>query len=139
MAKELGVSSSTITNRYTRLVDEGYVQVLAYVDPYKVGFKTPAFVGVKIQAGYLEQVSDQVAQLYEADYVAIVAGTYDIDITLSCKDHNHLLEVIQKIHAIEGVVDTQTTVALKVVKYHQASVSILRDARDGIEQTEVLV
>ena len=127
MAKDLGVSSSTITNRYTKLVDEGYVRVHAYVDPYKVGLKTPAFVGVKVKAGCLEQVSEAVVQLPESDYVAIVAGKYDIDITLSCKDRNHLLEVLQKIHAIEGVVDTQTTMTLKVVKYLQASVASLSE------------
>ncbi len=127
IAEEQGVSSSTITNRYNRLVNEGYLRIFAHIDPYRVGFKTPAFIGVKVQAGYLEKVASKLAELTEADYVAIVSGNYDVDVTLSCKDSEHLLDVIQRIQKIKGVVDTQSTIALKIVKFNQANVSLLTE------------
>jgi Lrp/AsnC family transcriptional regulator for asnA, asnC and gidA len=126
IAEALGVSSSTITNRYTRLVTEGYVGIYAYVNHIKIGFKTPAFVGIKVKAGYLESVASALSDLPEADYVAIISGQYDIDVTLSCRDHEHLLTVIETIHKIKGVADTHTNLALRMVKFKQANVSLLQ-------------
>ncbi len=128
IAQTLAVSSSTIANRYQRLLAEGYVRIYAHVDPYRVGFGSPAFIGVKVSPGKLQQAAAELARLPEADYVAIVSGRYDVDVTVSCRDHQHLLEVIAQIHAIDGVVDTQSTIILKMIKYRQASVSLIDNA-----------
>lgn len=126
ISDDLGVSANTVKNRYSRLVDEGYLRVTGYVDPYRAGFLTHVFLSVKIEAGALDRVARRLVDLPESDYIAIVSGEYDIDVTLSCRDHEHLLDVIRRVHAIDGVIDTHTTMVLKMLKNRQASVALLR-------------
>ena len=128
IASSLSVTSSTIKNRYSRLKDLGIVDVVGSINPYLVGFRTHLIMLVKVKAGCLETVAENVAEFPEVDFLAITSGDYDLDLTVSCRDHEHLLEFVnKKMHAVEGVVETRTKMILRVVKNKQANVSLLRN------------
>ena len=104
IASTLDVTSSTVKNRYLRLVEEGVVAVQGYINPYRVGFRTHAIILVKVRAGQVEAVAEAVAAFHEVDFVAITTGDYDLDMTVSCRDQEHLLELINRnLHGVDGV------------------------------------
>jgi Lrp/AsnC family transcriptional regulator for asnA, asnC and gidA len=115
IAGELGVSEATIRSRYQRLCDDGVVQVTAVTNPLGLGFDAMALVGVRT-SGPPEEVADRVAQLDEADYVVVAAGQFDLLVELVCVDRRHLLDVTNRIRALEGVTSTETFVYLALHK-----------------------
>ena len=137
IASTLDVTSSTVKNRYQRLVDQGVLFVQGYINPYRVGFKTHAVVLVKVRAGQVEEVAEAVAQFHEVDFVAITTGDYDLDMTVTCRDQEHLLELInRKVHSVDGVQATKSTMILRVVKSKQGNIELLRSTGSSREQVE---
>jgi Lrp/AsnC family transcriptional regulator for asnA, asnC and gidA len=115
IAAELGVSEATIRSRYQRLCEDGVIQVTAVTNPLGLGFDAMALVGVRT-SGPPEEVADRVAQLEEADYVVVAAGQFDLLVELVCVDRRHLLDVTNRIRALEGVSSTETFVYLELHK-----------------------
>jgi Lrp/AsnC family transcriptional regulator, regulator for asnA, asnC and gidA len=115
IATELGVSEATIRSRYQRLCEDGVIQVTAVTNPLGLGFDAMALVGVRT-SGPPEEVADRVAQLDEADYVVVAAGQFDLLVELVCVDRRHLLDVTNRIRALEGVSSTETFVYLELHK-----------------------
>lgn len=142
IASTLDVTSSTVKNRYLRLVERGVLSVQGYINPYRVGYKTHAVVLVKVRAGQVEAVAEALAKLHEVDFVAITTGEHDLDMTVTCRDQEHLLELInRKIHGVDGVEATKSTMILRVVKSKQGNIERLRRAElaKSDEETEDFV
>jgi Lrp/AsnC family transcriptional regulator for asnA, asnC and gidA len=112
---QLGVSEATIRNRYARLRDGGVLQVTGVTNPLGLGFEAQAMLGVKTN-GPPELVADAIAAWREADYVVITAGQFDLLVELVCTDRHHLLDVINRVRALEGVVSTESFVYLDLWK-----------------------
>lgn len=128
IASSLNVSSSTVKNRYSRLAEQGILDVYGTINPYLVGFRTHVIMLIKVKAGYLESAAEALADFSEVDFIAITTGDYDLDLTLSCRDHEHLLEFVnKKIHAVDGVQETRSKMILRIVKSKQANSSLLRN------------
>jgi Lrp/AsnC family transcriptional regulator for asnA, asnC and gidA len=115
IAASLGVSEGTIRARYQRLREDGIVHVAAVTNPLGLGFEAMALVGVRT-SGPPESVVEQIADLEEADYVVVAAGQFDILVELVCTDRRHLLDVTNRIRALEGVASTETFVYLELRK-----------------------
>ena len=100
-------------------------------NPLGLGFDAMAMVGVRT-SGPPEEVADAIAQLDEADYVVVAAGQFDLLVELVCVDRRHLLDVTNRIRALDGVASTETFVYLELHKQlydwgiRQATTSRLR-------------
>jgi Lrp/AsnC family transcriptional regulator for asnA, asnC and gidA len=114
IAAQLGVSEATVRARYTRLAAEEILQVVAVTNPLGLGFEQ-ALVGVKT-AGAPHPAADVIASWPEADYVIITAGQYDIVVELVAADRHELLELTNRIRALDSVVSTETFLYLDMVK-----------------------
>lgn len=66
--------------------------------------------------GDLEAVADRLAELEEVDYVVITAGSFDLLTEVVCRNDDHLLEILQKLRAVPGVLATEAFVYLKLRK-----------------------
>ncbi len=119
IAQELGVAVSTVRNRYNRLVKEGVLHILGWVDPIKSDFKAYNRVTIEVRpSSKIRKVADQLAQIPEISFLALTSGTSDIEINLVCRDNEHLLRVMnQQVHTIEGVFKTESTVYYEVCKW----------------------
>lgn len=119
IAHQLKVAVSTVRNRYNKLVDEKILHILGWVDPTKTAFHSYSRVTIEVQPTALfDKVANALAQVSEVSFVAITSGSSDIEINLMCRDNKHLLEVMkQKIHTIEGVHRTNSTVYYEVRKW----------------------
>jgi Lrp/AsnC family transcriptional regulator, regulator for asnA, asnC and gidA len=115
IAADLGVSEATIRARYQHLCADEILQVTAVTNPLGLGFGAQAMVGIRT-AGPPGDVAEEVAAWDEAGYVVITAGQFDVLVELVCSDAGHLLEVANRIRALEGVVSTESFLYLELRK-----------------------
>jgi len=117
IAEQLGVSPGMIRQRYNRLVDMGYLKVAAITNPLRMGLKTMAMIGVRVDGDKMLQVAEQIAAFDEVVYIVIVSGRYDILAEVFCRDHAELLTFLtEKLSRVEGVRETESFMHLKIVK-----------------------
>jgi Lrp/AsnC family transcriptional regulator, regulator for asnA, asnC and gidA len=117
IAEQLNVSPGMIRMRYGRMVEMGYLKVVAITNPLHVGFKTMAVIGIRAEGNKMLEVADKIAALDEVIYLIIVSGHYDILAEVMCRDHADLLRFMtEKLYHIDGVRETESFMHLKIVK-----------------------
>lgn len=57
VARELGLSESTVRKRLDRMIANGQVHVAAHVDPALVGYNTRAIILLTIETGLVQQTA----------------------------------------------------------------------------------
>ena len=114
IAGRLGVSEATIRARYARLCADDILQVVGVTNPLGLGFEQ-ALVGLKT-TGSPGPVADEISSWPEADYVVVTAGQYDLVVEVVAADRRGLLELTNRMRALEGVVSTETFLYLDLVK-----------------------
>ncbi len=115
IGKAVGLSEAAVRQRVQRLLDAGVMQIVAVTDPLQLGFPRQAMIGLRL-SGDLEEVADRLAELHEVDYVVITAGSFDLLCEVVCRDDDHLLEILKRLRAVEGVLSTEAFVYLKLRK-----------------------
>jgi Lrp/AsnC family transcriptional regulator for asnA, asnC and gidA len=117
IAEQLGVSPGMIRQRYSRLVDQGILKVVAITNPLGMGYKTMAMIGIRADGSKLMAVAEKVSKLDEVIYLVIASGRFDIFAEVVCLDHEDLLRFItEKLSTIDGVRDSESFLHLKIVK-----------------------
>jgi Lrp/AsnC family transcriptional regulator for asnA, asnC and gidA len=117
IAQELEVSDGTIRNRVTRLIENGTLHIVGMTNPAKLGFDTPAFIGVSIQGADIESVAETISNFEEVSYLIMVSGEFDLILEVLCKDRDHLANFLnQKLRKVNGVAVTQSFIILQTFK-----------------------
>ncbi|MEU0765150.1 Lrp/AsnC ligand binding domain-containing protein, partial [Streptomyces microflavus] len=89
--------------------------IVAVTDPLQLGFPRQAMIGLRTD-GDLEAVADRLAEFDELDYVVITAGSFDLLAEVVCRNDAHLLEILQRLRSVPGVLATEAFVYLKLRK-----------------------
>ena len=109
IARQAGVSETTIRRRYGQLVEAGIIRTVGIVDPYALGFQAPAIIGVTVEPGMVDQVAKAITELSEVSYLVMTLGTFDLIVEVFCRDIRHITDVLtQQIHLLPGVRSTET-------------------------------
>jgi Lrp/AsnC family transcriptional regulator for asnA, asnC and gidA len=117
IAEQLSVSPGMIRMRYNRLVEMGYLKVVAISNPLRMGFKTMAMIGVRVDGDRMLAAADEISSFDEVVYLVVTSGRYDILVEVMCRDHKHLLDFLtKKLYAVAGVRQSESFVHLKIVK-----------------------
>ena len=117
IAEKLNVSPGMIRQRYNRLVDMGYLKVVAVTNPLMMGMRTMALIGVHTEASKMLQVAEEISKIEEVVYLVVVSGRYDIICEVFCRDHEDLLKFLtEKLAKIDGIRETESFIHLKIVK-----------------------
>jgi Lrp/AsnC family transcriptional regulator for asnA, asnC and gidA len=115
IAARIGVSEATIRARYARLCKDNILQVTGITNPLGLGFEAQAMVGIRT-GGSPEPVAHEIGGWEEAGYVVITAGRFDILVELVCADRRQLLDLTNRIRALDDVVSTETFLYLELWK-----------------------
>lgn len=118
IARTLDVSEATIRNRVARLVDEGLINIVAVPTPKAVGLSMSAIIGISVEMRRLDDVVDTVVGYGEVRYLGLSTGRHDIMIEAFFEDQEHMLHfVTKKLGQLDGVLNVDTSVILKVGKF----------------------
>ncbi|HEY6961447.1 MAG TPA: Lrp/AsnC family transcriptional regulator [Gaiellaceae bacterium] len=115
VASRVGVAEATVRARYTRLVEDGILQVTGVTNPLGLGFEAMAMIGINT-AGSPEPVADVIASWDESSYVVVTAGRFDVLVEVICTDRHHLLDLTSRVRSLEGVMTTETFLYLDLAK-----------------------
>ena len=117
IAEQLNVSPGMIRQRYNRLVELGYLKVVAVTNPLMMGMRTMALIGIRTDGRKMLQVAENVAKLNEVVYLVIVSGRYDIMAEVFCKDDEDMLKFLtEKLAKVDGIRETETFMHMKIMK-----------------------
>jgi Lrp/AsnC family transcriptional regulator, regulator for asnA, asnC and gidA len=117
IAEKLNVSPGMVRQRYNRLVELGYLKVVAVTNPLMMGMRTMALIGIHTDGHRLLQVAEEISKLEEVVYLVVVGGRYDIICEVFCRDHEDLLKFLtEKLAKINGIRETESFIHLKIVK-----------------------
>lgn len=128
MSKETGASISTIRTRTTKLIEEGTIRIIGRVIPEKIGFNAYASIRIAVRPGnQIDSVAQQLLEYREVSFLALISGDFDMEVDVMCRDNDHLIEMINKrISSMDGVYKTSTDMYLKVLKYAQPDLNLLK-------------
>jgi DNA-binding Lrp family transcriptional regulator len=117
IGRRVGLSERTVSTRYTRLVDERALQVIAVGNPLNLGFRAMAWLGITLGEGAdLEHAAALLGQIAGLDYVIVPSGRYDLLCELVCRNSEELLSTLDdKVGAIAEVAHVDTFVCLRVL------------------------
>jgi len=117
IAEQLGVSPGMIRQRYNRLVEQGFLKVVAITNPLRMGYKAMAMIGIRVDGSKLLGVAEKISKLDEVIYMVISSGRFDIFAEVVCRDHEDLLRFItEKLSTIDGVRESESFIHLKIMK-----------------------
>jgi len=117
IAKKGGVAESTVRSRYANLVDQGIVQTIAVIDPFAVGYNSPAMIGISVEPGSTRAVAQELEKLPEVSYLVLTLGGYDLMVEVFCRDREHLTKfIMDQVQIIQGVRETETLMIGEIFK-----------------------
>ena len=118
IGRALGLTETTIRKRIARLLDDGLVNIVAVPTPRAVGMTTSAIIGVSVQLGNLDMVSQELSSCSEVRYLGLSTGRYDIILEAFFNDTEHLLTFVSdKLGALPEVSSVETSIILRVDKF----------------------
>lgn len=117
LARQVGVSEGTVRRRLKRLIQEGIIQVIAMVDPQRVGQRTEALVAIQADPNKIEDVATHLAGLEEIQWVSATTGAYDVFVWVAVPSADELRTFLrQRVGTVAGVRRTETFVSLAMRK-----------------------
>jgi len=117
LAEQLNVSPGMIRQRYNRLVDLGYLKVVAVTNPLMMGKRTVTMIGIRTDGRKMMEVANKIAKFDEVVYIVATSGRYDLMLEVFCQDHEDMFNFMtEKLAKVDGVRETESFIYLKIVK-----------------------
>lgn len=127
IAKELGVSVGTVRNRVLKMLEDKSLNIIARVDPHRVGFDAYTTILVSIEPDCLDESSQVIAQFPEVSYLASITGEYDVMVDVMCRHTQHLKDFLtNRLAKVKGVKEYQTMFILHVYKIAQPDLRLAK-------------
>ncbi len=117
LGKRLNMSPSTAYIRVRRLKQLGYIKkVISIIDYQRLGYKVRAFVFVKVEPKRLEQVAKELSNIENVLHIQDITGEPSLLVQVIARDNEHLAQILDQIGKIDGVLSTNTMIALRTLK-----------------------
>ena len=117
VARSTEASEETIRRRRFRLIEQGYVHVVAVPAASRLGYRTEAVIGIRAAVERLNEVAEELAQLNEVTWVSISTGSFDILARVIERTTDGLNELmLNRIYQIPGIHSVDTFMVLENVK-----------------------
>ena len=117
IAKQLDIAESTARSRTQRLIRDGIIQIVAVSDPKMLGYQVYGNIKLIIDSNKMASVIEQLKQIHEITYIALLTGDADIDVDFIVPDLNDLAKLIyEDINSIKGIVQSRTSLIMRYAK-----------------------
>lgn len=117
IAKKMGISEATVRTRLNRLIQEGYIQIVAVSNPIKLGFKIVGNIRIHVEIKKMDAIIKELKKLKPLWFIVQTTGGTGIDTEFVAKSLDELNEMIfEKINKIDGVIKTETSLFLNYIK-----------------------
>src|SRR6266567_1949865 len=117
IARETGVAEGTVRFRVTRLQHEGMLQIVAFANPFPLGYAMQASVLIRTKPAAHGAVAQTIASWPEVMYVSSCAGSADLYMHVVCKDQDEMWRLLgERLGSVEGVLGIETFTELRVHK-----------------------
>lgn len=137
IARECGISGAAIHQRVKKLEEVGVITGSRLeIDPKALGQDVCAYVGIQIaQANYYDSVVQALKNIPEVVECHFITGKYSVFIKLFCRNNEQLMNImVNVIHGIYGVSQTETFLSLNQVFERQMNVGVLEVVKRGNKQ-----
>lgn len=115
IARTVGASERTITNRVNNLIDSGVISIIGVINEAPFGYDITADIYCQVETTRQEEIAQAIAALPEVRYAAISFGEYDVVGQVVSQTPATLHQFIaQKLAKIPGV-QRVTTVIIPVI------------------------
>ncbi|MBI4789237.1 MAG: Lrp/AsnC family transcriptional regulator [Chloroflexi bacterium] len=117
IASQTGASARTISARVSRLIEEGVIDIIAVVNPERVGYPVLAAVFIETEMAKTKAVAETLAKMPEIAFVSLTSGDPEIYASVRAQS-NHALATLmtEKLPCIEGIRRSRMLLVLDVVK-----------------------
>ena len=117
MARQLGVSESTVRLRLNRLIEEKFLQIVAVSDPIKLGFDMVGDIRIHVDIKKMDSIIKELSKLKALWFIVNTTGKTDIVTEFVVRSLDELNDLLfNKINKIDGVQSTESNIFLKFVK-----------------------
>jgi len=115
LARQLGVSESTIRQRVKRLQDEGILKIRALRDPNRLPNQQLALVAVGVaNPSQLDIKAREIADLKHILSVSIISGQYDLVMEVLVDSNHGLISFLtEELSQVKGLTKTETFLTLQ--------------------------
>lgn len=119
LAQELGVSRQTASKKLRKLERELSLKYVAIPDLNKLSLNLRAYIMLRVMPrdDVRRKVESKVRRLKQVSQAHYIYGQYDMLLEVLVEDRDELSKVIDSLHEIEGVLETETFIVREVVKY----------------------
>jgi DNA-binding Lrp family transcriptional regulator len=120
IAARLGVSEGLVRQHVNRLKASGAIRVMALVNPYSLGFRTMAWLGITVHSGArVEDLARRITRCRAITYLAICAGRFDVLAEVVCAGPGELTKLIDdEIRPVKELASVETFLCLDL--YYRA-------------------
>ena len=121
IAKRIGVSDATIHIRVRRLRDLGIIgNFTISVDNNRLGYDHLAFMGINVEPGFAEEVSDGLSLYQEVLEIHEMHNRFDLLLKIRATDLEDLRDiVVNKIRRLPHILEAELMAILKTRKEEQ--------------------
>lgn len=117
IARRLDLGTATVHERTDDLEEAGFIrEYRADLDETMLGFTEVAFINVETEAGRFAGVAERLAEHSAIQEIHEVTGAADLLLKVRVRDRDDLTSLISEIGDYDGVVGTETNIALGTVK-----------------------
>ena len=117
ISKQLNISETTVRSRLKRLIDGGYIQIVAVSNPLKLGFNITGDLYIHVEMKKIEPVIQELKKIKELWYIVMTTGNTDINAEFVVKNLEDLNDLVyNRLNRIDGIIRVETSVIMKFIK-----------------------
>ena len=116
IAKKLNISEATIRKRLRKLIANEIIQIVAVVNHDKLGEEIVGNIKIKVDSKKSDNIIKGLKKLSGVWYIAHLTGAIDFDVEFNLSTHGELRDLLAAINKIDGVINTETSFRLQLIK-----------------------
>jgi Lrp/AsnC family transcriptional regulator for asnA, asnC and gidA len=117
IARELGISETTVRKRIKRLEEKGVIKNIAVINPEVLGYQIHLIVGVEAEYKKIQHVVKQLNEKQAVFFVGNSIGRYDIIFVAFFHSKEEMYRfLVDEISQINGIIRTESHMIIKMSK-----------------------